>query len=135
MKDILSKKGKLGELETVALSDGCSAHILNRFPPKLKDPGSFTIPCTISNMFGAKALCDLGVNYEVDPNIHIILGRPFLSMGMALIDVHKGELTMRMNDQHVTFNLFQALKCADKTNEYQVDEKLESILRMDMAQL
>ncbi|KAK8640333.1 hypothetical protein V6N13_008089 [Hibiscus sabdariffa] len=53
----------------------------------------------------------------------------------TLIDVHKGELTMRMNDQHVTFNVFQALKCADETDECQVYDMLEFILRMDMAQL
>ena len=31
-------------------------------------------------------------------------------MGITLIDVQKGELTMRVNDREVTFNVFNALK-------------------------
>ena len=47
MKDIISKKRKLGDYETMALSEECSAILQKKFPPKLKDPGSFTIPCAI----------------------------------------------------------------------------------------
>ncbi|KAL8104495.1 hypothetical protein AgCh_028640 [Apium graveolens] len=42
--------------------------------------------------------------------IPIILGRPFLATGRTLIDVQKGELTMRVQDQDVTFNVFKAMK-------------------------
>ena len=49
MKDILSKKRKLGDYETVALSEDCKAILQKKLPPKLKDPGSFTIPCAIGN--------------------------------------------------------------------------------------
>ncbi|XP_061361020.1 uncharacterized protein LOC133304948 [Gastrolobium bilobum] len=49
MKDILEKKRKLEEYETVALTQESSQYYLNKLPPKLKDPGSFTIPCTIGN--------------------------------------------------------------------------------------
>ena len=31
-----------------------------RLPQKRKDPGKFSIPCTISTMTFEKALCDLG---------------------------------------------------------------------------
>ena len=47
MKDILSKKRRLGKFETVALTEESSAILLNKLPLKLKDPGSFTIPCAI----------------------------------------------------------------------------------------
>ncbi|ERM93403.1 hypothetical protein AMTR_s04947p00001170 [Amborella trichopoda] len=47
LKDILTKKRRLGEFETVALTEGCSAMLKNKIPPKLKDPGSFTIPISI----------------------------------------------------------------------------------------
>ncbi|XP_060967915.1 uncharacterized protein LOC133035754 [Cannabis sativa] len=47
LKDILTKKRRLGEFETVALTEGCSAMLKSKIPPKLKDPGSFTIPCSI----------------------------------------------------------------------------------------
>ena len=49
MKDILSKKRKLGYYETVALLEECSAILQKKLRPKLKDPGSFTIPCAIGN--------------------------------------------------------------------------------------
>ena len=35
---------------------------------------------------------------EEDKEVPIILGRPFLATGRAMIDVQKGELTMRLND-------------------------------------
>ena len=47
MKDILSKKRKLGDYETIAPLEECSAILQKKLPPKLKDPGSFTIPCAI----------------------------------------------------------------------------------------
>ena len=62
MKDFLSKKRKLGDYETVALSEECSAILQKKLPPKLKDPGSFTIPCAIGNAVFERALCDLGAS-------------------------------------------------------------------------
>ena len=67
MKDILSKKRRLGEFETVALTEECSAILKNKLPPKLKDPGSFTIPCSIGNQYFGKALCDLGASINLMP--------------------------------------------------------------------
>ena len=49
MKDILANKRKLSDYETVALSEECSAILQKKLPPKLKDLGSFTIPCAIGN--------------------------------------------------------------------------------------
>ncbi|KAI3770749.1 hypothetical protein L6452_01892 [Arctium lappa] len=45
-----------------------------------------------------------------DRNVPIILGRYFLATVRTLIDVQKGELTMRVKDQQVTFNIFKSLK-------------------------
>ncbi|XP_061351158.1 uncharacterized protein LOC133296224 [Gastrolobium bilobum] len=59
MKDLLSKKHKLKECETVALLEDCSAIIQKKLPPKLKDPGSFSIPIAIGNIEVGKSLCDL----------------------------------------------------------------------------
>ncbi|XP_022872074.1 uncharacterized protein LOC111391158 [Olea europaea var. sylvestris] len=47
MKDILSNKRKLEDNEMVMLTEECSAILQHKLPPKLKDPGSFTIPCNI----------------------------------------------------------------------------------------
>ncbi|XP_024018055.1 uncharacterized protein LOC112090603 [Morus notabilis] len=38
MKDLVTKKCRLGEFETVALTEECSAILQNKLPPKLKDP-------------------------------------------------------------------------------------------------
>ena len=67
MKDVLSKKRMLGDYETVALSEECSAILQKEFPPKLKDLGSFTIPCAIGNAVFERALCDLGASINLMP--------------------------------------------------------------------
>ena len=155
------KKRRLRDYETVALSEECSAILQKKLPPKLKDPGSFTIPCAIGDAVFEKALCDLGVSsnlmpmlifkklnlgeacpttvtlqlanrslthprsiiedvlvkvdkfifladfiildMEEDKEVPIILGRPFLAIGRALIDVQKGELILRVQKEEVTF--------------------------------
>ncbi|XP_038996337.1 uncharacterized protein LOC120120900 [Hibiscus syriacus] len=61
MKEVLSKKIRLGEFDIVALAEGCSATTTSQIPIKLKDPGSFTHPCIISDKFVGKASCDLDV--------------------------------------------------------------------------
>ncbi|XP_017632654.1 uncharacterized protein LOC108475177 [Gossypium arboreum] len=62
MKDILSRKSKLGEFETVALTEGCTIMLMNKLTSTLKAPRSFTIPCSIGNHYVGNALCDLGVS-------------------------------------------------------------------------
>ena len=71
----------------------------------------------------------LVLDYEADRNVPIILGRPFLATGRTLIDVQKGELTMRVNDQQVTFNVFKTLKfngeIEDCSSIYSVGDNLD----------
>ena len=67
MKDVLSKKKKLGEFEMVALTKECSSILQNKIPPELKDPGSFIIPCFIRSNYYGKALCDLGASINLMP--------------------------------------------------------------------
>ncbi|KAK9180015.1 hypothetical protein WN943_029222 [Citrus x changshan-huyou] len=57
------------------------------------------------------------VDFEADKEVPIILGRPFLVTGKTLIDVQKGELTMRVNDQQVTFNVLEAMKNPDEVED------------------
>ncbi|XP_059307004.1 uncharacterized protein LOC132058557 [Lycium ferocissimum] len=47
---------------------------------------------------------------EVDFKVPIILGRPFLSTGHALVDVERGDLKFRMNDEEVTFHICKSMK-------------------------
>ncbi|KAL5578061.1 hypothetical protein UlMin_019760 [Ulmus minor] len=67
MKDVLTNKRKLGEFETVALTNECSLLLQTKIPPKLKDPGSFTLPCSIGNTYCGRALCDLGASINLMP--------------------------------------------------------------------
>ncbi|KAJ8769817.1 hypothetical protein K2173_008223 [Erythroxylum novogranatense] len=67
MKDVLSKKKRLGDHETVALTEECSAILQKKLPPKLKDHGSFTIPCVIGTQIFGKALCDLDASINLMP--------------------------------------------------------------------
>ncbi|KAL5574623.1 hypothetical protein UlMin_016322 [Ulmus minor] len=67
MKEILSKKRKLGDYEIVMLNEECSAILQRKLPQKLKDPGSFTIPCTIGSCNFDKVLCDLGAGINLMP--------------------------------------------------------------------
>ena len=50
------------------------------------------------------------LDFEADKEVPIIFGRPFLTTRKTLIDVQKGELTMRVNDQQVTFNVLEAMR-------------------------
>ncbi|PIN22510.1 DNA-directed DNA polymerase [Handroanthus impetiginosus] len=72
MIDILSKKRCLGDYEMVALTEECSAIIQNILPPKLKDPGSFTIPCTIGTHFLGRALYDLGATKPTNITLQLV---------------------------------------------------------------
>ncbi|XP_062118410.1 uncharacterized protein LOC133832035 [Humulus lupulus] len=114
MKEILSNMRNTGDYETVALTKECSDILQRKLLQKLRDPGSFTIPCTIWDFECKQALCDLGAHFivldmEEDANVPIILGRPFLATRQALIDVQKGELRLTIQGNEVLFNVFKAM--------------------------
>ncbi|GKE33704.1 hypothetical protein Tco_1453026 [Tanacetum coccineum] len=47
------------------------------------------------------------IDYDVDPRVLLILGRPFLRTERALIDVYGEELTIRVDDEAITFKVGQ----------------------------
>ena len=49
------------------LIEESSAILQKKLPPKLKDPGSFTIPFTIGKSYFDRALCDLGASINLMP--------------------------------------------------------------------
>ncbi|XP_057734094.1 uncharacterized protein LOC130949366 [Arachis stenosperma] len=51
------------------------------------------------------------LDMEEEVKSSIILGRPFLDTGKALIDVQNDELTLRVNEEQVVLHVFEALKC------------------------
>nr|GEU63830.1 reverse transcriptase domain-containing protein [Tanacetum cinerariifolium] len=103
-KSLLSNKEKLFELASTSLNENCSAVLLKKFPQKLRDPGKFLILCDFLELEECLALADL-VDYDVDPRVPLILGRPFLRTARALIDVHGEELTLRVNDESIKFKV------------------------------
>ena len=56
------------------------------------------------------------INMEEDKQVPLLLGRPFLATGAALIDVKKGELTLKVGDEVVHFNLNHSLKQPELSN-------------------
>lgn len=40
----------------------------------------------------------------------LVIGRPFLATGRALIDMEFGELILRFNEEKVVFNMFEEIK-------------------------
>nr|GEV32595.1 reverse transcriptase domain-containing protein [Tanacetum cinerariifolium] len=49
-------------------------------------------------------------DFGADPRVSLILGRSFLRTGYALIDVYREEITLRVNDESITFNLSQNMR-------------------------
>ncbi|XP_022843229.1 uncharacterized protein LOC111366765 [Olea europaea var. sylvestris] len=182
MKEVMSKKRKLEEYETIKLTEECSAIVQKKLPQKRKDPGSFTIPCTIGSSSFKKALCDLGasinqislsktflvvtlqladrsltyprgiledvlvkvnkfifpanfvvLDMEEDQEISLILGRPFLITGRALIDVQGGHLTLRVNQEEARFNIYQEMKYSNDTDTCHRIDFIDSAMRDEKA--
>ncbi|KAG9440058.1 hypothetical protein H6P81_020223 [Aristolochia fimbriata] len=67
LKEVLLGKRKIEEQGTVMLIENCSAILKTQLPIKLKDPGSFTIPCEFGSFKFNKVLCDLGASINLMP--------------------------------------------------------------------
>nr|GEW53576.1 hypothetical protein [Tanacetum cinerariifolium] len=69
------------------------------------------------------------VDFEPDPRLPLILGRCFLNTGRALIDVHKGELTLRIRNKAITYNLDQTSRYSANYNQMTAN-KIDVICKM-----
>ena len=56
------------------------------------------------------------LDMEEDREAPIIPGKPFLATGQALIDVKSGELTMRVGEYQVKFNLYKSMEFPSDIN-------------------
>ena len=56
------------------------------------------------------------IDIEEDKPVPLLLGRPFLATGATLINVKKGELTQRVGNKAVHFNLKHSLKQLELIN-------------------
>ncbi|XP_075108939.1 uncharacterized protein LOC142180769 [Nicotiana tabacum] len=68
---------------------------------------------------------------EVDEEIPITLGRPFLATGRALIDCETGELKMRPNDEEVIFNVQHSMRRPSEYVNCSIVEAVDVILQED----
>nr|GEU41773.1 reverse transcriptase domain-containing protein [Tanacetum cinerariifolium] len=66
------------------------------------------------------------VNYESDPRVPLILGRPFLRIARALIDVHGEEMILRDGDERLTLNM------RHDTSSYSNQPHKESVNMIDI---
>nr|GEZ07644.1 reverse transcriptase domain-containing protein [Tanacetum cinerariifolium] len=87
VKSLFNNKEKLFDLAMTPVNEKCSAVILKNLPEKLGELGKFFIPCDFS---------------EFDECLALAV-RPILRTGRALIDVYGDELTLRVNDEAITF--------------------------------
>ncbi|GJU94447.1 reverse transcriptase domain-containing protein [Tanacetum coccineum] len=68
------------------------------------------------------------VDYDFDPRVPLILGRPLLRTARALVDVHGEELTLRVGDEKLVFNVESTLKYPRKLGD-------ESIFKIDILDI
>ncbi|GJU22307.1 reverse transcriptase domain-containing protein [Tanacetum coccineum] len=67
LKDLVSNKSKMEQISVAFLNEECLAIVQNKLPPKLGNPGSFLIPCTIAGSVKYLALADLGASINLMP--------------------------------------------------------------------
>nr|GEZ14592.1 reverse transcriptase domain-containing protein [Tanacetum cinerariifolium] len=67
LKELVRNKDKLELISAAFLSDESSTLIQNKIPPKLRDPGSFLIPCNFNKAFTCNALADLCASINLMP--------------------------------------------------------------------
>nr|GFC58793.1 reverse transcriptase domain-containing protein [Tanacetum cinerariifolium] len=137
LKALIGNKEKLSEIARTMMNEHCSAVILNKLPRKLGDPEKFLIPCEFSRMDECLALADLGASINIMPFLvweglslpeltptcmtlelaDRSVSKPIgiakdvsFKTSRALIDVHKGELTLRIGNEAITYNLDQTVR-------------------------
>nr|GEV78304.1 hypothetical protein [Tanacetum cinerariifolium] len=140
---LLANKDKLFELTKVPLNENCSTMLLKKLPEKLGDPEltptRMTLELADRSITRPKGVAEdvfvkvgkfhfptdfVVVDFEADPRVPLILGRSFLRTGRALIDVYREEITLRVNDESITFNLNQTMRYSsiyDDTSMNRVD--------------
>ena len=67
MKDILTKRRKYSEPETIILAPNCSAIIQRTLPKKEVDPGRVTLRVIIGDVYVGNGLIDLGSSITLIP--------------------------------------------------------------------
>nr|GEX96620.1 reverse transcriptase domain-containing protein [Tanacetum cinerariifolium] len=143
IKSLLTNKDKHFKLAKVPLNENCSAMLLKKLSENLGDleltPTLMTLELADRSITRPKGVAEdvfvkvgkfhfltdfVVVDFEADPRVPLILGRSFLRIGRALIDVYGEEITLRVNDESITFNLNQTVRYSstyDDTSVNRVD--------------
>ena len=99
----VAKRLSLGELTPTTMilkmADRILAHPKGILEDVLIKVGKFSFPVDF-----------VVIDIEEDKQVPLMLERPFLATGAALINVKKRELTLRVGDEAVHFNLNHSLK-------------------------
>ncbi|GJW52630.1 reverse transcriptase domain-containing protein [Tanacetum coccineum] len=85
---LLEETGKGSEASKIILNEQCSVVILNKVPPKEKDPGGFTISFIIGQSGITKALADLGASISLMP-YSMFLQLNLDIIGLFVLDIIK----------------------------------------------
>ncbi|XP_019427136.1 PREDICTED: uncharacterized protein LOC109335457 [Lupinus angustifolius] len=71
------------------------------------------------------------MDVEKDKEVPLILGRPFMKTAQVIIDVDDGKLMVRVEDQEVNFNVFEAMQHSrNKQHCFRVDV-IEDLFMLD----
>jgi len=91
---MLTRKHKYIHQENIVVEGNCSVVIQKILPPKHKDPGSVTIPCSIGEVTVGKVLIDLGASINLMP----------LSMCRRLgeLEIIPTRMTLQLADRSIT---------------------------------
>lgn len=93
----MSKKRKLEDFKSVALTEKCSVIIQIKLPPKLKDPGSFSIPFSIGDASFSKDLCDLDASISQMPF--------YVSTKLGLKELKPTTISLQLADPSVKYHV------------------------------
>ena len=73
------------------------------------------------------------LDIKKDHDAPLILGRPFLATGRALIDVQSNELTLRVNGEKVNLSIYRPVKLHDeKATCHQIDSIRDHVVKTHM---
>ena len=75
----------------------CSVIIQNKLPYKLKDPGSFSIPCTIGDIEFSNVLCDLSASVSL---ILLTMARQ-----LELSELKHTKISLQLADRSIRYPL------------------------------
>ncbi|XP_070039701.1 uncharacterized protein [Nicotiana tomentosiformis] len=112
LKEILSSKRKLEEVSVFA--DQCTKKPKEIIENVLVRVDKFVFPVDF-----------IVLEMKECPDEPIILGRPFLATGRAIIDVHQGQLILRVDEERVIFDMQKILR-------FLGDEASSSYFSIDM---